>query len=175
VGLSLEGAWNVGQLISYRREALKVHPLTQIQHLPITTEEAWAFFASPSKLSEITPADMGFELLGDHEGLIYEARILRYRISLAPGVKFHWTTEIKAVVPGHSFVDEQRSGPFAFWHHRHTFEPIDGGVKITDLIHYAVPFCAVGELFHPLLVRPKLERIFEYRRGTLEKRFGRLG
>jgi ligand-binding SRPBCC domain-containing protein len=135
-------------------------------------EDAWAFFASPSKLVEMTPADVGFELLGDHSGPIYEARILRYRIKLAQGVKIHWTTEIKAVVRGHSFVDEQRAGPFAFWHHRHTFEPIDGGVKMTDAIHYAVPFGVAGELIHPLLVRPKLERIFKFRRVTLENRFG---
>jgi ligand-binding SRPBCC domain-containing protein len=80
-------------------------------------------------------------------------------------------TEIKAVDEGRSFVDEQRFGPYKFWHHRHCFEEVEGGVLMKDLVHYAMPFWPFGEFGHGMLVRPKLERIFGFRREILKKRF----
>lgn len=151
---------------------MNVHTLTQVQDLPVSVTAAWAFFSAPANLQAITPPDIRFHFIGDHSGPMYESRILRYRIGIAPLVTVNWVTEIKAVRDGHSFVDEQRSGPYAFWHHRHTFEPIEGGTRMTDEIHYAVPFGPIGDLFHPLMVRPKLESIFQFRREELVRRFG---
>ncbi|BCU76667.1 SRPBCC family protein [Luteolibacter sp. LG18] len=152
-----------------------LHTLTQVQDLPMSVAEAWAFFCAPANLQAITPPDIRFEFIGDHSGPMYESRILRYRIGIAPLVTVNWVTEIKAVRDGHSFVDEQRSGPYAFWHHRHTFETIAGGTRMTDEIHYAVPGGPIGNLLHPLLVRPKLEKIFQFRREELVRRFGTVG
>lgn len=41
---------------------MKIYTLEQQQTLPITQEEAWAFFSSPANLEEITPDDVGFEI-----------------------------------------------------------------------------------------------------------------
>lgn len=151
---------------------MNVNTLTRTQKLPVTPAAAWEFFSSPANLNTITPPDLGFRLIGDHAGPMYESRILRYQIKIAPAIWVPWVTEIKAVVEGRSFVDEQRAGPYAFWHHRHTFDPIEGGVLMTDLIHYAVPFGPIGSLVHPLFVRPKLERVFAFRHEELVRRFG---
>lgn len=104
---------------------------------------------------------------------MHEGQIIEYRVKMAPGLWIPWVSEIKAVEEGRGFIDEQRFGPYKFWHHRHTFEEVDGGVKAADLIHYAVPFGRFGAIMHPIFVRPKLERIFEFRRMVLEQRFGR--
>jgi len=154
---------------------MKLYTLDQTQDFPISVAEAWEFFSAPANLDSITPPDVAFHLTGDHSGPMYESRILTYRITIAPLVTVNWVTEIKAIDEGRSFVDEQRSGPYAFWHHRHTFEAIPGGVRMNDLIHYAVPVGLLGGLTHPLIVRPKLERIFNYRRAELARRFGTLG
>jgi ligand-binding SRPBCC domain-containing protein len=103
---------------------------------------------------------------------MYEGQIITYRIGVAPGVKLNWVTEIKCVEQGRVFIDEQRFGPYKFWHHRHEFEAIPGGVLMRDKVHYGLPFGPFGAIGHVLFVKPKLKRIFSFRRGMLEKRFG---
>jgi ligand-binding SRPBCC domain-containing protein len=100
---------------------------------------------------------------------MYEGQIITYKIRVAPAVKFTWVTEIKCVEEGRAFVDEQRFGPYKFWHHRHSFEPVGGGVLMRDKVHYALPF---GAIAHGVFVRRKVEWIFRSRREILARRFG---
>lgn len=152
-----------------------IHVLRQEQRLPISIEEAWEFFSSPRNLEEITPEDMGFRIESCLSETMHVGQIITYRVNLAPGIWMPWVTEIKAVDEGRSFVDEQRFGPYKFWHHLHTFDEIEGGVLIGDLVYYAVPFWPFGELARKVLVKPKLERIFGFRTQVLEERFGKMG
>jgi ligand-binding SRPBCC domain-containing protein len=83
-------------------------------------------------------------------------------------------TEIKAVVSGRSFIDEQRFGPYKFWYHRHELISLsDTETKMTDEIHYALGFGPFGDLAHWGFVGKKLKSIFEYRRVKLEEKFNR--
>ena len=82
-------------------------------------------------------------------------------------------TEITHVKDHEYFVDEQRYGPYALWHHKHFIKEIDGGVEMEDIIDYKVPFGILGQLIHPILVKPKLEEIFKYRTTKLEELFGK--
>ncbi|MEP4078675.1 SRPBCC family protein [Haloferula sp.] len=148
-----------------------IHVLEQEQFLPISLEEAWAFFSSPRNLDSITPPELGFRIESIRSNEMHEGQIITYKVKILPGVWIPWVTEIKAVDEGRSFVDEQRFGPYKFWHHRHGFEAVEGGVLMKDLVHYAMPFWPFGEVGHAAFVRPKLERIFGYRREILEKRF----
>ena len=151
---------------------MKVHTLQQSQVLPISLSEAWEFFSTPRNLDRITPPDLGFSITYSSAERMEEGQIITYRIRLAPMVHIPWVTEIKAVELGRSFVDEQRFGPYRFWHHRHSFEVIPGGVRMHDLVHYALPFGPFGSLGHALFVRRKLERIFGFRREELRRCFG---
>ena len=153
---------------------MKLHQLKQEQQLPITIDEAWDFFSSPHNLGEITPDDLQFRITSEDVGPMHEGQIITYKVKVAPLVWVNWVTEIKAVDEGKSFIDEQRAGPYRFWHHRHTFEEVEGGVKMTDVVQYALHFGLLGAIVHKLFVRPKLERIFRYRREVLEERFGSL-
>lgn len=152
---------------------MTLHHLSQEQILPITLAEAWEFFSSPRNLDSITPPELGFRIVHCPSEKMHEGQIIEYRVKIAPALWIPWVTEIKAVDEGRSFIDEQRFGPYKFWHHRHTFEAVEGGVKACDLIHYAVPFGPFGAVAHPFFVRPKLERIFAFRRRILEQRFAR--
>ena len=153
--------------------SMNVHTLTQVQDLPLPPAELWAVMSCPEIVGSITPLEAGFVMTGDHSGRLYESRLLHYRLRILPGVWVDWLAEIKALEEGRTFVDEQRTGPFAFWHHRHTLEAIPGGTRMTDHVHYVLPLQPLGELAHPL-VRPRLEQIFRYRREALVKRFGSL-
>lgn len=153
---------------------MKIHTLQQEQFLPISPEAAWEFFSSPKNLDEITPPDVGFETTSDAGERLYEGQIITYRIKLAPGLWMPWVTEIKGVDAGRSFIDEQRFGPYKFWHHRHTFEAVPGGTLMRDLVHYGLPFGPFGSIAHGLFVGAKLKLIFDFRKQELTRKFGSL-
>jgi ligand-binding SRPBCC domain-containing protein len=83
-------------------------------------------------------------------------------------------SEIKALKVGESFVDDQISGPFKFWHHRHSFEETDCGTVVEDLIHYSVGFGIFGEIARALVVKDQLAKMFEHRHAVLEEKFGKV-
>lgn len=60
-------------------------------------------------------------------------------------------------------------GPYRQWIHEHTFESRDGGTLARDVVQYAVPF---DFLAHRWLVRPDVERIFQYRSEAMQRIFG---
>ena len=151
---------------------MKLHLLEREQVLPVSLGDAWDFFSSPANLDSITPAELGFEITSPPAGEMFEGQIITYRVRIAPALWVDWVTEIKAVQPRRAFIDEQRFGPYRFWHHRHSFEEVPGGVRMTDTVHYALPFPPFGEIGHGLFVRPKLERIFDFRKQELVRRFG---
>ncbi len=152
---------------------MTLHHLAQEQTLPISLAEAWDFFSSPRNLDAITPPDLGFRIVHCPSEKMHEGQIIEYRVKVAPAVWVPWVTEIKAVEEGRAFIDEQRFGPSQFWHHRHTFEEVAGGVKLGDLIHYALPFGPFGAIAHRLFVRRQMEGIFKFRQAELERRFPR--
>lgn len=146
--------------------------LEQEQVLPISCEEAWAFFSDPRNLEAITPDELGFRIVSGTESALHEGQILTYRVKVLPGISMEWVTEIKAVEQGVSFVDEQRFGPFGFWHHRHTFEAVEGGTRVGDRVHYRVGWWVFGWVAEKLFVRRQLEEIFAERKRVLEQKFG---
>jgi ligand-binding SRPBCC domain-containing protein len=153
---------------------VKVHVLKQEQRLPIGREEAWEFFSTPRNLDFITPPDAGFEVTYLSSGKMYEGQIITYRAKVLPLLAMTWVTEIRSVKEGESFIDVQRFGPYRLWHHRHIFEDIEGGVLMTDLVHYVMPMGFIGEIAHWLFVKEKLRRVFEFRQKVLWERFGRM-
>jgi ligand-binding SRPBCC domain-containing protein len=150
---------------------MTIHTLTQAQTLPLTLEQAWDFFSSPANLNEITPPELAFRILTPNLGRMYPGQLIAYDIRLAPLIWVTWVTEITHVEPGSSFIDEQRFGPYKLWHHRHTFEAVEGGVRMTDEVHYALYGGPFGDLIHALWVGPQVKRIFDHRRRVLAERF----
>lgn len=153
---------------------MKVHTLRQEQRLPIAREAAWEFFSTPRNLDFITPPDAGFEVTYLSGEKMYDGQIITYKVKVLPLVTLTWVTEIKCVEDGVAFVDEQRFGPYRLWHHRHTFEEIEGGVLMTDLVHYVMPLGIIGEIAKLLFVGRKLERVFAFRKKVLEEKFGKM-
>ncbi|MEY2752566.1 MAG: SRPBCC family protein [Schleiferiaceae bacterium] len=151
-----------------------MYRIERTQVLPISLEEAWAFFSSPKNLAKITPKELGFVVHGNVPEVMYPGLFIEYTVSPLLGIPMRWVTEITHVREGSYFVDEQRVGPYAIWHHEHFFESVPGGVKMTDVVHYKVPLGILGNLVHPWLVRPKLEQIFSYRWAANERMFGTL-
>jgi len=151
---------------------MTVHRLYRKQTLPISLDEAWRFFGNPNNLSEITPEWLHFRILSDLADELRPGMIVQYKIKVPPGVPVSWTTEITHVRDRRLFVDEQRFGPYRFWHHQHLFKPVDGGVEMEDIVHYKLPFGPLGRLIHALSVKRQLREIFDHRYAYLTDRFG---
>jgi len=151
---------------------MTIYTLHKKQNLPITIQQAWDFLSDPKNLKTITPDYMGFHIQSGADRPMYAGQIIQYIVTPVLGIKTKWVTEITHVVDKHYFVDEQRFGPYALWHHKHFIKEIEGGVEMEDIIDYKVPFGVLGQLVHPILVKPKLEEIFNYRTKKLEELFG---
>lgn len=151
---------------------MKIYRLHKKQNLPITIDKAWEFLSNPANLKIITPDYMSFDILSGADRPMYPGQIIQYIVTPVLGIKTKWVTEITHVVDKHYFVDEQRFGPYALWHHKHFIKEIEGGVEMEDIIDYKVPFGLLGQLVQPILVKPKLEEIFAYRTKKLEELFG---
>ncbi len=155
---------------------MKSYHLTLVQNFPIPLSEIWDFFSSPSNLEAITPADMSFDVTSEanKDQKMYPGMIITYEITPLLGIKLNWMTEITQVVHEEYFIDEQRFGPFKFWHHQHHFRPIDGGVEMTDILTYGLPFGFIGDIAHDLFVGNKLREIFQFRKEKTVELFGEL-
>ena len=152
---------------------MKIYTLHKKQNLPISVEQAWQFLSSPANLKTITPDYMSFDILSGADRPMFAGQIIQYIVTPVLGIKTKWVTEITHVKDNAYFVDEQRFGPYALWHHKHFIKEIDGGVEMEDIIDYKVPFGVLGQLVHPIIVKPKLEEIFNYRTQKLEELFGK--
>jgi ligand-binding SRPBCC domain-containing protein len=152
---------------------MKPSALREVQRLPISLPEAWRFFSDPGNLPRITPPSLGLEVTSDLPGVMYPGMIITYRVRPIPWVSVGWVTEITHVREPVLFVDEQRFGPYRFWHHEHHFREVEGGgVEMEDIVHYALPLGPIGRVFGGPLVRRRLEQIFSFRRRLLAREFG---
>ena len=149
-----------------------MHVLKRKIKLNVSLEKAWDFFSDPRNLKEITPDYMGFEIQSEISGNMYPGMIISYIVKPLMGIPMNWMTEITHVQDQVYFVDEQRIGPYKVWHHEHHFKAIEGGVEMIDIVNYALPLGFIGKSLEPLLVRKKLEEIFNYRERKMEELFG---
>lgn len=150
------------------------YQLTQTQKIPSTINQVWDFISSPNNLKEITPKHMGFLVTGNTaREKMYPGMIITYKVSPLLGIKINWVTEITHIKDNEYFVDEQRIGPYAMWHHEHKIEPIDGGVLMTDIVTYQPPLGILGAIANHLFIKNQLQHIFEFRTMALEKKFGK--
>lgn len=151
-------------LLKQQFQNMAVHSLKKVQTIPVSLEKAWDFFSSPANLAAITPANMGFQIRSKYHGTrMYPGQIIEYTVKPLLGIPLYWMTEITHVEEGKFFVDEQRFGPYSLWHHQHHFREVPGGVEMTDIIHYKIPFWILGDLANALIVRRQLQQIFDYR------------
>ncbi|MBT8328030.1 MAG: SRPBCC family protein [Bacteroidia bacterium] len=150
---------------------MALHHIRTEQLLPISLEEAWDFFSSPRNLDRITPEDMKMTITNNPSDKMFAGQIITYKIKPFPFVHLNWVTEITHVRDSDYFIDEQRFGPYAFWHHKHSFEETDKGVLMVDDLYYKMPFGFIGTIAHELAIRKKVKNIFSFRYKTLEKYF----
>jgi Uncharacterized conserved protein len=153
-----------------------VYKINKAQTFPISISQAWDFFSSPANLPQITPPDLGLTITSVSPadgGKMYTGQIIEYTVKPVLGIPQYWMTEITHVEHEKFFIDEQRVGPYAIWHHQHLFKEINGGTSMTDIIHYKLPLWILGDVANSLFVKKQLAKIFDYRFKKAEELFGK--
>jgi len=142
------------------------------QYINASVDAVWDFISSPRNLQKITPKNMSFEIRTPNLlEKIYEGMMIRYTVRPLLGISTNWVTEITHIRDKSYFVDEQRVGPYTLWHHQHIIIPEKGGVLMKDIVSYQPPLGWLGSIANALIIKNKLNQIFEYRTQVLEKIF----
>lgn len=146
---------------------MRIHTLRREQELDGTPDDVFPFFADAFNLEALTPPLLRFRVVTPGPIDMHVGTLIQYRLRLR-GVPVTWKTLIQDWTPNRRFVDTQLSGPYALWHHTHTFDPLPGErTLMTDTVRYAIGFGPLGEVAHRALVRRDVEAIFDYRREAL--------
>ena len=149
----------------------KHYQFTSVQYLNSDIKSVWDFASSPKNLKKITPDYMLFNITSDNQEKMYPGMIISYHVAPILGIMLNWVTEITHVVENKFFVDEQRVGPYALWHHQHFFEVEESQVKMTDIITYKPPFGYIGRIANSLFIRKQIQAIFQYRKIKMDQLF----
>lgn len=153
---------------------MKIHNLISKQTLPIKINEAWDYFSNPKNLQEITPDYLGFKITSELPEKMYQGMIVTYKVKPLFNIPINWVTEITTVDDKKLFIDEQRFGPYKFWHHQHKFKEVENGTEMIDIVHYGFPFGIFGNIAHKLFIHKQLKGIFDYRYEYLMEKYKKL-
>ena len=150
---------------------MKMYTLKAEQVIPISLDVAWDFFSNPNNLPKITPSWLNLKVTSDLPDKMYQGMIITYKVYPVFGIPQNWVTEITTVKEKNFFIDEQRFGPYKFWHHQHHFKEINDGVEMRDIVSYALPFDPLSRSLNKLLVDKKVKEIFKFRKEVIGKYF----
>ena len=150
---------------------MKIYQIKSKQILPMTLDSSWKFFSGPRNLPKITPPWLNLKITSDLPDKMYEGMIITYKVYPFLGIPSNWVTEITQVKEKNFFIDEQRFGPYKFWHHQHHFKQIDEGIEMEDIVTYALPLDPLSRPLNSLFVGNKVKEIFKFREEVLNKLF----
>jgi hypothetical protein len=49
---------------------------------------------------------------------------------------------------------------------------MDEGIEVRDLVHYSLPFGPLGKLVHAMVIKARLNEIFDFRVASIRTEFG---
>jgi len=150
-----------------------LHKIESTQFIKSDINAIWDFISSPANLAVITPAYMKFTVINNDKAIekMYPGQIIEYHVSPVLGIKLNWVTEITHISDKNYFVDEQRFGPYSFWHHKHFIKEVEGGIEMSDIVYYKLPFGFLGRIINIFFVKKQLKEIFDYRHQKIEELF----
>lgn len=121
-----------------------------------------AFHDDPVSLVAITPPPVRVTIERFDRPACAGSRVI-FRLGVGP-IGVRWDGLIAEYVDQKYFCDVQNKGPFGAWSHTHSFTAEADGTRVTDRVEYEPPLGLIGKLFDPIVVRPSLAFLFNYRR-----------
>ena len=153
---------------------MKLFRLCRQQTITVSIEEAWDYFSNPRNLAELTPRWLGFDILtedSDDISQMYAGMIIQYKVSPLPYIRMCWASQITDVQKPYFFADLQISGPYKYWYHEHMFKSSPDGTEVRDTVYYAIPLGPLGGIIRRLLIKKRLNAIFDYRAEKMTELF----
>lgn len=147
--------------------------LQREQLIPRPIEDVFEFFADAGNLETITPPWLDFRIVTPRPIAMTAGTLIEYRLKWHK-MPLRWLTEIRRWNPPTDFMDVQLRGPYRLWEHTHTFEAVEGGTRMHDVVRYALPLGPLGRLAHAWFVKADLEAIFDYRARQVAELLGTL-
>jgi uncharacterized protein len=131
-------------------------------------EEVFQWHARDGAFERLTPPWEHLEVVERHGGIKDGARVVLH-VKLGPFLK-KWVAEHHDYRENEQFCDRQISGPFAYFDHRHHFQPLDStNCQIEEQITYQLPLGFLGKAVANNFVRQKLQRLFDYRHRVTQQ------
>ncbi len=130
-------------------------------------EVVWKFHERRDILQLLTPPWQPVEVIRREGGLNVGA-ITEFRLFLGL-LPLTWLARHTEYEENRLFTDEQISGPFESWVHRHQFEPENGKTRLTDAIAFSIAGGEPVEFFSGWLVQAQLEAMFRYRHHVTKR------
>jgi len=74
------------------------YSIKTVQQIPVSIDQAWEFFSRPDNLKDITPDNLGFDIISKYHGSqMYPGQIIEYTVRPIMGIPLYWMTEITQV------------------------------------------------------------------------------
>jgi ligand-binding SRPBCC domain-containing protein len=124
--------------------------------------EVAMFHDDPVSLVAITPPPVRVTIERFDRPVRAGSRVI-FRLSVGP-IGVRWDGAIAEYVDQKYFRDVQNTGPFGAWSHTHSFAAETDGTRVNDRVEYEPPLGLIGKLIDPILVRPSLAFLFNYRK-----------
>jgi ligand-binding SRPBCC domain-containing protein len=150
---------------------MAAYVLKREQWLARPVDQVFAFFADARNLAALTPPSMGLRIVNPESIVMRAGARIHYRLRWH-GLPLRWLTEIQTWNPPTEFADVQLRGPYKLWRHTHSFQADEGGTRMRDVVHYALPLGPLGRFVHSWLVRAELNALFDYRAARVRAHFG---
>jgi ligand-binding SRPBCC domain-containing protein len=154
------------------------HSFRTEQPVPYPRDEVFAFFADPNNLPPLMPGWQRARVERTH----YVAPPVPYTGALAGKgslitisfrpipflpLRLEWDAYIAEFQWNDFFCDEQRRGPFQYFHHCHRIRKEDTGSVVCDEVEYELPLGWLGDLADAVVVRRQIQALFIHRQRML--------
>ena len=127
-----------------------------------TPERVFVFHEQPDALQRLTPPWESSTVVQMARISDVGSRAIVEATVIGPW-KMRWVAEHTAYDAPHMFEDVQIKGPFRRWRHRHLVAAHADGAILRDEIDYEPPLWFLGKAAAPLLIEPRLRKLFAFR------------
>ncbi len=131
-------------------------------------ERVFAFHELPDAFARLMPPWENSRIIEAAQSLKPGARAI-VEMKLFGLFPARWEALHTAYDPPRMFEDIQTRGPFKSWRHRHFALPHAEGAVLRDEIELEPPLGLMGRLAAPLAIKPRLEKLFNYRHDVTRR------
>jgi ligand-binding SRPBCC domain-containing protein len=144
------------------------HTFHTEQWVPYPRDRVFAFFADPANLPPLMPAWQRARVEKAPD-VAAEGSLITLSFRPVPffPLRLQWDALITEFRWNDFFCDEQRRGPFKYFHHCHRIREERSGTVVSDDVEYQLPFDVLGEVANSVMMKRQIRSLFRHRQKML--------